>query len=149
MQGDRSKTRRVIAGLVPAISIRMAQCPIIGMAGTSPAMTKWGMQQPAVEKSDKIGSVAWAVFFIWAGIAILANLPWGWFLLGVGILILASQLVRLLMDMKIEGFWVACGAVFLAGGMWTLLNLPWPLAPILLILLGVVSLSRAIFGARR
>src|SRR5262245_13521716 len=44
--GNRSKTRGVIAGLVPAIAIRIAQCPIIGMAGTSPAMTEdawtWG-----------------------------------------------------------------------------------------------------------
>jgi hypothetical protein len=32
---NRSKTRGVIAGLVPAISIWMAQCPTIGMAGTS------------------------------------------------------------------------------------------------------------------
>src|SRR5260370_41307788 len=39
-QRNRGKTRGVIAGLVPAISIRMAQCQIIGMAGTSPAMTK-------------------------------------------------------------------------------------------------------------
>ena len=39
--GDRSKTHGVIAGLVPAISIRMALCHTIGMAGTSPAMTKW------------------------------------------------------------------------------------------------------------
>jgi hypothetical protein len=37
--GNRAKTYGVIAGLVTAISIRMAQCPIIGMAGTSPAMT--------------------------------------------------------------------------------------------------------------
>jgi hypothetical protein len=29
-----SKTRGVVAGLVPATSIRMAECPIIGMAGT-------------------------------------------------------------------------------------------------------------------
>jgi hypothetical protein len=35
------KLVRVIAGLVPAISIRIAQRPIIGMAGTSPATTKW------------------------------------------------------------------------------------------------------------
>jgi hypothetical protein len=42
-QSDRGKTRGsrfVIAGLVPAISIRRASAPIIGMAGTSPAMTK-------------------------------------------------------------------------------------------------------------
>ncbi len=37
----RGKTCGVIAGLVPAISIGMAQCSLIGMAGTSPAMTKW------------------------------------------------------------------------------------------------------------
>src|SRR6266849_10342207 len=36
-----AKLHGVIAGLVPAISIRMARCQIIGMAGTSPAMTKW------------------------------------------------------------------------------------------------------------
>jgi len=36
------KSHGVIAGLIPAISIRMAQCHIIGMAGTSPAMTKAG-----------------------------------------------------------------------------------------------------------
>jgi hypothetical protein len=43
--GKGSKTRGVIAGPVPAISIRIAQCPIIGMAGTSPAMTKWGLHK--------------------------------------------------------------------------------------------------------
>src|SRR5262249_40558721 len=43
VDGKRGKTRGVIAGLVPAISIRMAQRSIIGMAGTSPAMTKWEM----------------------------------------------------------------------------------------------------------
>ena len=30
-------------GLVPAISIKMTQRSMIGMAGTSPAMTKWEM----------------------------------------------------------------------------------------------------------
>ncbi len=43
--GNRGKTRGVIAGLVPAISIGMAQCPMIGMAVTSPAMTKWGCHE--------------------------------------------------------------------------------------------------------
>ncbi len=105
--------------------------------------------QPAAEKSEKISSVAWAVFFIWAGIAMLSNLPWGWFLLGVGILTLTAQFARWLMDVKIEGFWVACGGVFLIGGLWTLLELPWPLAPILVILLGLAWLGRAIIDIRR
>ncbi len=68
--------------------------------------------QLETEKSEKIGSVAWAVFFIWVGVVILANLPWGWFLLGVGIIILAAQIVRWLMDLNVENFWAACGAVF-------------------------------------
>jgi hypothetical protein len=37
---NMGKTHGVIAGLVPAISIMMAQCQTIGMAGTSPAMTE-------------------------------------------------------------------------------------------------------------
>ena len=115
------------------------------MNNTQPALAKGS----PTEKSEKISSVGWAIFFIWVGIAILANLPWGWFLLGVGILVLAAQIARWLMDMKIEGFWVACGTVFLAGGLWTLLDLPWPLAPILIILLGVVLLGKAVIGVRR
>jgi hypothetical protein len=37
---DKDKTHGIIAALVRAISIRIAQCQMIGMAGTSPAMTK-------------------------------------------------------------------------------------------------------------
>ncbi len=73
----------------------------------------------------------------------------GVFLLGVGILILTAQFARWLMDVNIEGVWVACGGVFLIGGLWTLLELPWPLAPILVILLGLVWLGRAIIDIRR
>jgi hypothetical protein len=105
--------------------------------------------QPDTEKSGKLGSVAWAVFFIWLGIAMLANFPWGWFLLGVGILILAAQCARWLIGLRIEGFWISCATVFIAGGLWTLLNLPWQLAPILIILLGVVLLGRAVIGFSR
>src|SRR5262249_32181020 len=38
----------------PAISTRMNECPIIGMAGTSPAMTRWG---PAASTGPAINSV--------------------------------------------------------------------------------------------
>ncbi len=105
--------------------------------------------QPAAERSATIGSVAWAIFFIWVGIAMLENFPWGWFLLGVGILILAAQFARWLMDMKIENFWIACAIVFIAGGLWTLLHLPWQLAPMLLILFGIALLGKAAIGLRR
>ncbi len=60
-----------------------------------------------------------------------------------------GQFARWLMDVKIEGFWVACGGVFLIGGLWTLLDLPWPLAPTLIILLGVLLLGKAVIGFTR
>jgi membrane protein implicated in regulation of membrane protease activity len=44
---------------------------------------------------------------------------------------------------KTDGFWVACGLVFLAGGMWELFGLTWPLASVLLILLGLSMLWNA------
>ncbi len=101
------------------------------------------------DRARKLDSIAWAVFFIWVGVAMLAQLAWGWFFLGVGALVLAVQIVRWQMDMKVEAFWVVCGIVFLADGLCNLFDLPWPLAPILIILLGVVLLSRAVVGVKR
>src|SRR5215831_950628 len=96
-----------------------------------------------------LDSMARAIFIIWIGISMLVAISWGWFLVGLGILILAVQLARSQMHIKIEGFWVACGAVFLIGGLWTVLNLPYsPLAPIVLILLGVALLGKAIISIR-
>jgi hypothetical protein len=82
--------------------------------------------------------------------AMFVAMSWGWFLVGLGILILAAQLARLQMNIKIESFWVAWGAVFLVGGLWTVLNLAsWPLAPIGFILLGMVLLGKAVISIRR
>ncbi len=68
------------------------------------------------KSAQQIESVAWAIFFIWVGVTVLlAHVRWEWFILGIGVLILAAQLARWLMDMEIQGFWVACGVVFLAG----------------------------------
>jgi hypothetical protein len=110
-------------------------------------------QGSSTEKSELIrhlDSIARAIFIIWIGIAMLVAISWGWFLVGLGILILAAQLARSQMKIKIEGFRVAWGAVFLIGGLWTVLNLAsWPLAPIVLILLGVVLLGKAIISIRR
>jgi hypothetical protein len=98
------------------------------------------------EHARQIDSVAWSVFFIWVGLSMLMPIPWGWFLLGVAAIISAVQFARWQMAMTIEGFWIACGAVCLVGGLWSILALPWPLAPILLILLGVALLGKAVVG---
>jgi len=62
-------------------------------------------QGSPTEKSELIrhlDSIAWAAFFIWIGIAMFVVMPWGWFLGGLGILILAAQLARSQMNIKVE-----------------------------------------------
>ena len=110
-------------------------------------------QGSSTEKSElarQLHSTARAIFIIWIGIAMLLAISWGWFLVGLGILILAAQLAHSQMNIKIEGSWVAWGALFLVGGLWTVLNITsWPLAPIVLVLLGMVLLGKAVISIKR
>ena len=110
-------------------------------------------QGSSTEKSElarQFDFAARAIFVSWIGIAMLLTISWGWFVVGLGILILAAQLARSQMNIKIEGFWVAWGALFLVGGLWTVLNITfWPLAPIVLIVLGMVLLGKAVISIKR
>jgi hypothetical protein len=113
------------------------------------------MTQQVSDQSAKSGllphldHIAWAIFFIWVGLALLVDLPWGWFFLGVAVLILTVQFARWQMDAPVEGFWAACGLVLLLGALWELVGISWPLLPALLILLGVVLLGKVIIGIGR
>ena len=93
----------------------------------------------------RLESAAWATFVVWAGIAMLTEVSWGWFFVGVGVITLAAQLVRRQMGMRIEGFWIICGAMLLAGGAWDLLAIRWAFAPVLLIVLGLALFWKAVW----
>jgi hypothetical protein len=114
--------------------------------GSSPS-TGNGKVAPTSEARRRIDAAAWALFFIWVGSSILANISWGWFLVGIGAIVLAAQAaVSRIAREKLNGFWLICGAVFLLAGIWEILGLKWPLAPLLMILLGVGVLWQAFFG---
>jgi hypothetical protein len=42
----------------------------------------------------KLDAVGWGLFFIWIGMAILANVGWGLGLIGIGTIILGSVVAR-------------------------------------------------------
>ena len=96
------------------------------------------------ERVRQIDSAAWAVFFIWVGVVMLVGLPWDWFLVGVGVLILGAQALRRQSNLKVETFGVVIGLIILAAGVWDLLSLPMPLMPIILIALGAYLLWKTL-----
>lgn len=106
------------------------------MANTQLSPTPFHDSSDHPDLSRQIDSAAWAVFFIWLGVVMLAGLPWAWFLVGVGVLILGAQLMRQRRNLKIETFGIVMGLIILAAGIWDQLALPLPLMPIVLIVLG-------------
>src|SRR5262249_53333784 len=98
------------------------------------------------ERARQLDDVAGAISIIWLGIAILADMSWGWFILGLGIIVAANQIARWRLQLRLDPFWVVCGAVFLVGGLWRVFGIEWPLAPVLLILLGLFLLGRGVLG---
>lgn len=96
----------------------------------------------------KLEAAGWGLFFVWVGIALLAHLGWGAGLLGVGIIVLGAQAARKYFDLKLEGFWVAVGFLFVVGGIWKLFNVQLGLLPILCIVAGVALLGSTLVGGR-
>jgi hypothetical protein len=98
--------------------------------------------------AHRLDSIGWGLFFIWIGIALLANLGWGVGLVGVGIIMLGRQAARRFAALEIEGFWILVGALFVLGGVWEILSIRVGLIPILCIGAGVALLASALFGKR-
>lgn len=96
-----------------------------------------------------LDAAGWGLFFIWIGVALLANIGWGVGLLGVGIITLGAQVARKYFALEVEGFWVAVGFLFVLGGIWELSSVRVSLVPILLIVVGAVLLVSALIGRPR
>jgi hypothetical protein len=95
---------------------------------------------------EKLDGIAWGLFFLWIGIAFLANLGWGMGLLGIGIIIVGGQIARKSIGFGLEMFWVLVGVLFLLGGIWDLLSVRVSLTPIVCIVAGVLLLGSALLS---
>jgi hypothetical protein len=93
--------------------------------------------------AHKLDAVAWGLFFVWVGIALIANIGWGLGLLGVGVITLGGQVARKYFGLAVERFWLVVALFFVLGGVWELLGLQFSLVPIMLIVAGMALLFSA------
>ena len=96
--------------------------------------------------AKRLDALAWGLFFIWVGIAVLTNLGWGIALLGTGLLILGGQLAGKSMGLRFQGFWVVAGIFFVLCGIWALIDIRISLLPVFCIIAGAALLVSAIIG---
>jgi len=97
-------------------------------------------------REKRLEAGTWGVFFVWIGVCLLAPLPWGLWLLGVGVILLGAQLVRKLLDLHIEVFWLVAGSLFLLGGISEVapFGIDVKLIPLVCIAAGIVLFVRAL-----
>ena len=99
--------------------------------------------------SKKLEAAAWGLFFIWMGIAVFGHVGWGAGLIGAGIITLGAQAARKYFALKLEGFWIAVGFLFVVGGVWKLFNVDLRFMPILCIVVGVALVVSGLVGGPR
>jgi hypothetical protein len=113
----------------------------------APAAKPLGTAKPKDSPlAQRLSAGARGLFFVWLGVAVLAQLGWGWTLLGIGVVILGEQVARWRLDLAIATGWAIGGAIFVVAGLWQLIHIAFPLAPLLLILLGAVIIWNGFFG---
>lgn len=100
---------------------------------------------PRSRLGRRLDTASWAAFLIWVGTAILFDVGWGWFLAGLGLVAVATQEALRVSGDRVERLWLLCGAAFLVAGLWEIAGWNWPLAPLLMILLGLGLLWQALF----
>ena len=89
------------------------------------------------DRSNLLDVFGWATFFIWVGVAWLMGVSLGWGIIGTGILLLVLQAARGLFHARVDVFWIIVAMAFVIGGFWELWEVAIPLAPIILIALGI------------
>ncbi len=92
------------------------------------------------DPSRRIARVVWGLLLIWTGA--VAFLSWGWGVgfLGAGAILLGAQAVRRYLQLKMDGFGLVAGALFVICGAGSLSGVAIDLFPVICILAGVALL---------
>jgi len=97
---------------------------------------------------QKIRGIAWALFLIWIGLALIVGISVSVSLLVVGCITLAAQVARRSFGLALEVGWLIIGGLFVIGGLCGLLGVSVPLLPIVIVVAGVVLLISTLSGKR-
>ncbi len=92
----------------------------------------------------KLEAIGWGLFFVWVGVAIIADVGWGAGLIGVGLITLLGQAVRKYFGVKTGTFWILLGSFFVLGGLWVLLAIHLSFVPVLCVIAGLVLVVSAL-----
>jgi len=98
--------------------------------------------------SRKMDMGTWGFFLIWIGVAIILDLGWSIGLLGVGIIIIAENIIRSYKRLKMDRFWLFVGLVCLIAGSWEIFNIRESFISIILIAAGVLLLFSVFHESR-
>lgn len=105
-----------------------------------PDIDKMSRYMTRHDRSSRYDAAGWALFFIWVGVAWLAELSLATGLLGVAVITLGMQGLRKVLGVPVEGFWVLVGLGFAVAGAWQWLDVERPFGPVVLIAIGVALL---------
>ncbi len=90
---------------------------------------------------DKVG---WGLCLIWSAVALLSSMRIYVALVGIGIVVVLLQLVRMLLGVQVKSFWGAIGLLFLVGGFCRMFRAEVPLMMTIMLLVS----TGAVFASR-
>ena len=85
----------------------------------------------------RLGTLGWGLFITWIGIVFLVGMATWVALAGVGVITLGVQLLRRILGLRFESFWVAVGLLFVLAAVWDIMGTTVRLLPVLLIAAGL------------
>lgn len=98
----------------------------------------------APPEARRLEVAAWGVFFIWVGVAVVANIPIGVGLIGVGAIVLVAHAARKVAGMPRAWSWIIVGLGLVAAGLGNRYALDVPFIPVLLFGTGALLLALAV-----
>ena len=102
--------------------------------------------KPAAQEVERrLDAIGWGLLFLLTGVLLLAVVPEGTWLAGVGIILLGVSAAKTTLGVKASWFIVLLGAVALVTGIGEMAGVDVPGLPLLLILCGVVLIGAQVF----